>query len=274
MTAMTAMTTTPKESNKFVSDGQPSRRSLRGRRILITRPLDPATELAAKLREQGAQPIVFPAIEIAGPNDSSMLSRQVAKLHEFDLAVFVSPTAVDYAFRAIRRWPTQLRAAVVGPASGQALLERGVADVVLPNGRFDSEGLLEHDQLQALHGQRIIIFRGGQGRELLGDTLISRGAQVEYAACYTRRLPEADPTAFLADWARLGIDAASFTSSEGLRNFAAMIGLEGRTRLARLPSFVSHPRIAMAARNCGFEEIHMTEAGDAALITALEAFFR
>lgn len=254
---------------------------LAGRRVLITRPLDQSHELARLIREAGGEAIVFPAIDIGPPADPTGLARILARLAEFDLAIFVSPTAVDYAFRAIAaihgasaRLPAHVRAATVGPASARVLADRGVADVIVPADRFDSEGLLAHPALVTVRGARVVIFRGGEGRELLGATLIERGASVEYAPCYERRPPAADPQPLIARWQLEGIDAASFTSSEGLENFAQAIGPAGRALLLATPIFVPHPRIAERAQALGAEAVILTAAGDAALAAALVDFLR
>jgi uroporphyrinogen-III synthase len=254
--------------------GGPLDGPLDGRRILITRPIEQARELSVKLRAKGAIPIEFPAIEIAPPADLFGLRRELARLGDFDLAIFVSPTAVDAAFGHISAWPVALPAAVVGPASAQALIERGVVTVLAPIERYDSEGLLARGDLQTMSGQQVIIFRGGAGRELLGDTFTRRGARVTYANCYQRRLPSIDPSDFLQQWAEQGLHAANFTSSEGLTNFITLVGAAGVERLVQLPVFVSHPRVAAVARAHGIEQIHMTGVGEPALVDALEAFFR
>lgn len=254
---------------------------LAGRRILVTRPLDQAAALARLIRASGGEPIVFPAIDIGPPVDPAALARTLAGLAAFDIAIFVSPAAVEYGFRAIDAaggWPAGLRAATVGPATAQSvalrLARRGVTEIIAPVDRFDSEGLLAVPALAQVAGLKIMIFRGGAGRELLGATLVERGATVEYAACYERQPPRADPGPLLERWAREGIDAASFTSSEGLANFAAVIGRDGRALLTATPLFVPHARIAERAQALGAEAVILTAAGDAALVAALEGYLR
>lgn len=255
-----------------------SEKPLAGRRVLVTRPLDQTAILADRIRAAGGEPIFFPAIDIGPPRDRRALDAVLDRLGDYRLAIFISPTAVDYAFRAIAArdlaWPAGLRAAAVGPASARALERHGCVEVVVPTERFDSEGLLAHPALADVAGRRVVIFRGGSGRELLGDTLVARGASVDYAACYERLPPASDPAALLARWEREGIDAASFTSSEGFANFAQAIGERGRRLLAATPAFVPHPRIAEAVGAAGVEAVVLTGAGDAALVAALEAYLR
>ena len=81
---------------------------------------------------------------------------------------------------------------------------------------FDSEALLALPEMRDLAGKRVVIFRGDGGRELLGDTLIARGAIVEYAECYRRSKPTSDAAVLLRLWARDEVLGIVITSSEGL----------------------------------------------------------
>ena len=78
----------------------------------------------------------------------------------------------------------------------------GATEVIVPSERFDSEALLALPELETVAGKRIAIFRGEEGRELLGDTLRARGASVEYVACYRRVQPPADIRPLLDLWTR------------------------------------------------------------------------
>ena len=73
---------------------------LSGRGIVITRPREHAGALAERIRAAGGDPILFPTIEILPPENSELVSRVIARLERFQLAIFVSPTA---ALRARKR---------------------------------------------------------------------------------------------------------------------------------------------------------------------------
>ena len=104
----------------------------------------------------------------------------LSRLHEFDLAIFVSPTAVAKAMPQVRAWPAALRVAAVGAGTRRALEKHGVANVIAPTAGADSEALLATRELRDVAGKRIAILRGDGGRALLGDTFVERGAKVEY----------------------------------------------------------------------------------------------
>lgn len=249
---------------------------LTGRGIVVTRPAQQAGALAAMISAAGGHPILFPVLEILDAADPGALIKVIDRLDDFDLAVFISPNAVQRAMSRLaahRAWPAGLRAAVVGQGSARELQHFGVADVIAPVRGADSEHLLELPQLQAVAGQRVIIFRGNGGRELLSNTLAARGATVEYVECYRRARPKVDVEPLLAAWARDEVHAVIVTSSEGLRNLCAMVGTQGLARLQRTPLLVTHPRIAQVAHELECSNVVETAPGDDDLLQGLRQLF-
>jgi uroporphyrinogen-III synthase len=153
-----------------------------------------------------------------------------------------------------------------------ARARHGVAGVIAPTGRFDSEALLALPALANVGGWRVVIFRGDGGRELLGDTLRERGATVDYVECYRRARPNADVEPLLKRWGRGEIDAVTVSSSEGLRNLYDMLGKLGQAWLKRTPLFAPHARIAANARALGCERVIETGPADEGLCAGLVAF--
>lgn len=253
--------------------------ALAGRAVLVTRPAGLSLRLVDLLRARGGDAVLLPAIEILPPEDRAKLDAAIDRLEGFDIAIFVSPTAVEQAnaaVRARRDWPARLKYAAVGGGTAGALREIGVADVLAPPGRGDSEALAALPELADIAGKRIVIFRGQGGRETLRQALAARGAQVEYAQCYRRGRPRAELGPLVERWGRGGIDAVSVTSAEGLKNLLSMLaeaGPAGPALLRATPVFVPHPRVGEAARSSGVERVILTAAGDLALAEALAAFF-
>ena len=239
---------------------------LAGLKILVTRPRDQAVQLARDIEQAGGIPLLFPLLDIAPVQDVQALQEQVSRLVDFNLAIFISPNAVQYGMAAIREVlgsiPENMKIATIGMGSAKALRELGIMDVLVPDERYDSEGLL--DQLQHVAGWRVMIFRGDGGRELLGDTLKQRGASVEYVACYRRSKPGQD---LVLD---AHPDAMTVTSSEALGYLWQMLDVKSQPALRDTPLFVPHPRIAELARRQGWVHVHLTGAGDEGLLSALQ----
>lgn len=250
--------------------------ALSGKTILITRPVEQSKKLSQLIQAAGGVPVVFPAIEIKPPTDPERLHELLSRLDHFDLAIFVSPTAVARAWEVIattRGWPKNLKVAAVGQGSAQALNERGLQNIIVQPEQSDSEALLALPALEAVSGQRIVIFRGEGGRELLAQTLAQRGAIVEYAECYRRAKPEADITPLLQQHTRQKFAAIVLTSRESLANLREMLGTAW-DRFRSVPVFVPHPRIAEAAREKGMETVHVVSGGDVGMMQTMVKFFQ
>jgi len=243
-------------------------RPLANLNIVVTRPREQAAGLAQRIEQLGGKPVLFPLLEIASVGDAQGLRELAQHLSVYDLLVFISPNAVKYGMAALGAVPDSVRIATIGQSSAQALRELGVAQVIAPIERFDSEALLALPELQNIPGWRIAILRGDGGRELLGDTLKARGAQVEYIACYQRSKPDLDAGMVLASRP----DAITVTSSEALGHLWRMLGEQGRTGLAATPLFVPHARIAELARQQGWQHVVVADSGDDGMLAALIAW--
>jgi len=145
------------------------------------------------------------------------------------------------------RLPVGLRIATVGQGSAKALRDAGIQDVIAPQDRSDSEALLALPPLQDVRGWKVVIFRGDGGRELLGDTLKARGAEVEYATCYQRSKTQQNLSALL----NIKADAITLSSSEALGH---------------------HARIAAAAQQQGWQKVIQTTGGDDGVVSSLVAW--
>lgn len=239
---------------------------LAGRGIVVTRPRELAAQLAQAIEAAGGLAILFPTIAIEDAPPPAALRR----LGSYDLAVFVSPTAVQKVMAQVAAWPARVTAAAIGAGSKRELERHGVRGVIAPEEGADSEALLGLPALRDVQGKRVVIFRGGAGRPLLGEALAARGAEVEYADCYRRTQARSDPGALLAAWRRGDVHAVTVSSSEGLDNF---VTLAGTPIVAATPLFVPHERVAARAKTRGAGEIIVAGASDAAVLERLVAYF-
>ncbi len=249
---------------------------LAGVRVLITRPRVQAEALARAIRADGGEPLLFPLIDIQPLSDPAPLDAILATLDRFDLAIFISPNAVQFALARLstrgRSWPASLPIAVIGAGTAQALAAHNLRAAIAPRERFDSEALLAEPALQAVAGQRILIVRGEGGRALLADTLTARGATVTYAECYRRVLPLPDAHADQ----RLtpgAVDIAVFTSGEALDHLLQLYGEAARRLLRETPVLVVSERLAERVAEYRPRRAPLiARAGDADLLQALRAW--
>ncbi|MCK7492157.1 MAG: uroporphyrinogen-III synthase [Comamonadaceae bacterium] len=119
---------------------------LAGRHIVVTRPQAQARGLADGIAAAGGIPVLFPVLAIFDVEDVQPIVDVADRLEQFDLAIFISPNAVNKALNVVtarRTWPESVRVACIGKSSEKELARYGFRDVIAPQGRFDSEALLE-----------------------------------------------------------------------------------------------------------------------------------
>jgi uroporphyrinogen-III synthase len=245
---------------------------LAGVGVIVTRPPRQSARFAQRLAALSARPIVWPAVIILPPDDPAALVRAHGRLAEFDAAIFVSANAVEFGAPDPASWPPSVAIFAPGSGTAEAIAAVGLPAAHVPATSFDSEGLLALPELADVQGKRIVVFRGDEGRALLGDTLRARGAEVEYVACYRRAVPTSGAAGLARVITRGEAHALTLTSAEGLRNLLAALPPEGIAALTRLPAFAQHPRIVAEARNAGLNAVQ-SAAGDGGLLTALLEWF-
>ena len=198
-------------------------RPLFGRRIVVTRAREQASELRARLEQLGAEVIELPSIALE-PIEFSLPA-----FDRYAWLVFTSANGVSAFFdqglaaagldaRAL----APMRVAAIGTGTYDALLARGVrADLVPP--RFVAESLVEAFPDPEPPGARVLIARAESARDVLPEGLGARGYQVDVLAVY-RTIPVV-PDADHLQRVRAGeVDAITFTSSSTARNFFAAVG--------------------------------------------------
>ena len=233
--------------------------SLKGRGVAVTRPASLAQGLAGLITAAGGQAFLFPAIEIQ--------PLPAASPAKSDIAVFISPTAVREGLKYL---PPGAQVVALSRGTLRELERQGIKGVLTVEEGADSEALLTLPELQRVAGRRIAIFRGEGGRELLGETLRSRGARVEYVECYRRERPRSDPEPLVAAWKAGRLHAVTVSSAQGLANLFALLDAD---LLRGLPLFVPHERVAAEARRLGAREARVAGPGDDEMFNALVAYF-
>jgi uroporphyrinogen-III synthase len=268
------------------------RQSLAGKRILVTRPRAQAADLCDKLAALGAEPILFPTIEIAPVDDYSALDQAIAALDKYQWVIFTSVNGVAAFWKRLDLTGLReadlsgLRFAAIGPATAHALEKRGVRAAFIPE-EYVAEAIVAG--IDNVEGQWILLPRADIAREALAEELGRRGAIVHEIAAY-RTLPAAPDPQGLTELRR-GVDAITFTSSSTVRNFVLL--LSGNTKYidaanyrrmghngAPMPS-LNHtaiacigPITAQTAREVGLPvDVMATEYTMDGLVAALVGYF-
>jgi uroporphyrinogen-III synthase len=244
---------------------------LKGLHIVVTRPVDQATDIYDAIYYHGGKAMLFPLIAISPLEDYREFELTIAKLEEADWAIFISTNAVDNALpRILKKFgnvPENLKFAAIGHQTAKELSLYGVHNVLTPHTRFDSETLLALAEMHDVANETVIIFRGVGGRDVLAETLKERGANVVFAECYRRTNPQTDTQLLNRFWQQGQLDAIIVTSSEAMRNLLEMAGESEWLRHITL--CVNHARIAELPLQFGLKVLVTDAPGDDAMIKCL-----
>lgn len=199
------------------------RRPLFGRTVVVTRAREQVSDLRARLAALGAAVVELPAIAV------EPLPVTVPDLGGFGWLVFTSVNGVDGFFtRGLApagrdaRALAGLRVAAIGPGTAAALARHGIVVDLVPE-RFVAESLLDAFPDPAAAGERVLLARAEQARDVLPEGLGARGYAVEILPVYRTVTAAPDPEA-LALVRGGGVDAVTFTSSSTVRNFHDLVG--------------------------------------------------
>ncbi len=244
--------------------------ALVNRNILVTRPQGRADKLCQLINDAGGRAIHYPVIEILPPLDNRSLLNIKEYLYQYDIAIFISPTAVLQTANLLPLFPEHLQVAAIGSKTA-SMLEDHYIPVTIQTDGHNSESLLTHPALQApaVTNMKILIFRGEGGRAFLGNSLIHRGAQVRYVESYRRALPvAAEPSTNTLKQ----LDAITISSNEGLDNL--MLLVKNPDIILNIPVIVASDKTVTNACSYGFNHVHLAEnATDEACFAQLRTLF-
>ena len=204
-----------------------------GKRVVVTRAREQASELKRLLEDAGAQVLQFPTIEIAPPASWDSLDRVVAS--KYDCLVFTSTNGVQAFFERLFAAGKDVRSlagtkvAAVGQVTAQDLRTRGLSPDLVPE-RFISTELLPmlaEDQ----HGIRTAVIRAEEGRDELITELRRRGGEVDLGVAYRTVAADYDLEELRDLISRDAVDIVTFTSASTVDHFLEKLTTEERSRV-------------------------------------------
>jgi len=208
-------------------------RPLSGRRVLVSRTREQASELSMILRELGAEVVEAPAIRVEPPRSWSRIDRAIQRLRgqAYAWVVFTSANGVRFFFSRLASAGLDARAfvntkiAAVGMGTAEALRVRGLAADLIPT-VFTTEAIGE--VFPSGEG-RVLLARADQVEPGLDDALAAKGWRVERVVAYRLRGAGAIPAAVRKAVLAGKVDVLTFASGGTVRAFAAALkGKPGR----------------------------------------------
>ncbi len=215
------------------------KRPLFGKRIIVTRTREQASDLVAGLEEAGAYCLEYSTINIQPTDSYDILDSELERLNEYHWIIFTSLNGVEYFFNRLHARGMDARnlkgpgIAVVGKSTAELLLKYGIRADLIPT-TFTGEGLAESLLDQGVEGRNILIPRAEQSREILPETLRGAGARVTVAPVYKNVQPQGRKDVLRAELETGKVNMVTFTSSSTVTNFLTMVDALNQEELERL----------------------------------------
>jgi uroporphyrinogen III methyltransferase/synthase len=251
-----------------------------GKRIVITRARDQASNLRDALAELGAEVIEIPSIEIRDPASWAPLDDAVKRLEQFQYLLVTSANGVRNFLARLQACDRDVRdlhgliIGAIGPATAAEFAKTGVRVDFIPK-EYRAEGLLDSLPDRDVRGKAFLIPRAKVARDLVPRVLEGRGARVEVVEAYETVTPEF-PGGALEDILTPRPDVITFTSSSTASNFAKLLGdRPPREVLAGTLVASIGPVTSNTARKLGLEvNIEARESTIPGLVEAIRAHFK
>lgn len=212
------------------------KRPLLGRRIVVTRAREQASELIHQLTELGAECIQCPTIQVGPPKDWSPVDDAIKTLDQYDWIVFTSVNGVDYFFRRLFengldvRRIGHIKTAAIGPATADRLRSWGLNSDIIPK-NYRAESVVAAFADRTINGQKVLLPRAKEARSVLPEELTRMGAAVDEVTAYETRQAEGSATNLVQRLTDASIDMVTFTSSSTVKNFHRLLPPDRADRL-------------------------------------------
>jgi uroporphyrinogen III methyltransferase/synthase len=254
------------------------KKPLFGKRIAVTRPPGQAQEFSTALRECGAVVYECATIQIEPVGDGSAIDQEIRQLGDYDWLIFTSVNAVDMFMSRVfglgldARCLAGVRVTVIGSKTGECLREYGIVADVVPR-EFMQEKLLE--SLPAEAGDRVLLPRAAEARDLLPLTLEKKGVHVEVVPLYETGSNKQGIAKLKRYLTKGVVDVMTFTSSSTVQRLIDALSDKERSRLFQDVLIASiGPVTSATARDAGLQvHIEAKEYTTRGLLEAIVKYF-
>jgi uroporphyrinogen III methyltransferase/synthase len=233
-------------------------RPLLGKRIVVTRARQQASDLIKYLADLGADCLECPTIKIIAPEDDAPLKQAIQNLAQYDWIVFTSVNGVSYFFEYLFadnkdvRALNHLRTAAIGPATAKRLLDFGLKSDIVPK-TYRAESVVKAFGKEEIKDKKILLPRAAEARPVLPVELTKMGAHVDEVPAYQtiKDLDNAD--VLINGLEEKSINLVTFTSSSTVKNFKELLPADKFKQLINGVTVASiGPITSDTARDLGF----------------------
>ncbi len=204
----------------------PAQPPLSGRRVVVTRTRDQASELSGKLAALGAEVIELPVLKISHEVNKQTLADVMLEFGGYDWLVFTSANGVHHFFEEFLKLFDDIRSlglvriACIGDTTAKAVRELHLKVECQPKTATSEALAREMIATDSMDSAKVLVVTGNLNRDVIVKRLEEARAIVDCLQVYKTEAVDvsADPAA--ADYRARGADAVLFASSSSAQNFS------------------------------------------------------
>jgi uroporphyrinogen-III synthase len=266
--------------------------------VLVGRARHQAGALSAELRKLGADVLEIPFIEIRKPSSFRPLDTALKNLAAYDWLILTSVNGVEAMWQRLaklglslnnresRRFIREtkdrnrsdasvadgrLRIAAIGPATKNAIEERGLYVDVVPK-EYVAESVVRSLKSK-VKGKNVLLVRAKVARDVIPKELRKAGAEVDVVEAYETVVPQTSRKRLQTALKNLTRrpDVVTFTSSSTVKNFVELLGPARKAKgLERIQMASIGPVTSATLREVGLPvDIAASEFTIPGLVTAI-----
>lgn len=220
------------------------KRPLWGKRVVVTRSREQASQLSEKIRSLGGEPVEFPTIQVVPPSDYRPLDEAINKIEDYRWLIFTSVNGVKHFFERLSILQKDIRnlqgihLCAIGPKTKESLEEKYLKVEYVPS-EYRAEAIIKQLKGKVKAGEKVLLPRADIARKDLSQSLQQMGAMVDDVVAYKTIRGKGNAELLRQDLRDGLISLVTFTSSSTVKNFVELLGEENIKDLLKGVSLAS-----------------------------------
>lgn len=245
-----------------------SRQPLKNIKVLIPRPIGQAGEFSEKLINLGAQPILFPLINVEPINQEELLKTYQSQ--DFNWLIFTSSVAVRFFFEVINVKDVKEKIAVVGTSTQKQVEKLGLKVNFTPSAATAKKLVKE---IPLNKGEKVFIPRSKITGKSVIETLEKRGIKVVELATYDNNPVEYSKEE-VENVFKDNINVITFTSGSTVESFVGLLR-KYKIKIGSQHVVSIGPSTTAAAKKMHLNvDVTAEEHNIEGLVTAIESLYK
>ncbi|MHB1347293.1 MAG: uroporphyrinogen-III C-methyltransferase [Candidatus Humimicrobiaceae bacterium] len=231
---------------------------LAGKRILVTRAREQASDLVKKIEEKGGEALEFPAIKIAEIESYDYFDKVLKNIRDYKWVVFTSINGVSTFFKRMKvnnidiRDLSGIKIAAIGETTAEKISNLGLRIDYVPN-EYTSEKLLEGLLNLVRYSEKVLLVRADIAGNELFKGLEKNGIKVKNLVAYRITVNDFGKDKVMDLLEEGSVDYITFTSSSTVINFVSILGKENINKLSRVKIICIGPVTEKTAADIGLK---------------------